>query len=246
MPWRRPAAILSEAGGVRRETSSTRRGHGTTPPCTLCSLPAYQGVPPHPRPKQRPQGPGPLRPLPSAEQCRHHGGTRALPASRRVAAARAPSPQASRGRPLASTGGLCGSREVRRRDPRDITYSTSCSCDGSDQADPHTIITCAVSAPGSTEATQGDPLPIGSLPRPRENDAVKGVVPPIQGGREGIQRWRSRVPTGERKEEQRRTTEEEDTKDAWNPLQESGPEPESRSLRTRRRDEDRWPRGAHE
>ncbi|KAJ1191869.1 hypothetical protein NDU88_001183 [Pleurodeles waltl] len=105
---------------------------------------------------------------------------------------------------------------------------------------------CAVSAPGSTEATRREPLPIGSLSRPRENDAVKGVVPPIQGEREGIRRRRSEEPKGERKEEQRRTTKEEGTEDAWNPLQDSGPESESRSLRTRRGDKDRWPRGAHE
>ncbi|KAJ1167106.1 hypothetical protein NDU88_007499 [Pleurodeles waltl] len=59
--------------------------------------------------------------------------------------------------------------------------------------------------------------------RPREHDAVKGVVPPVQDEREGIRRRRSEEPTGERKEEQRRTTKEEDTEDAWNPLQESGP-----------------------
>ncbi|KAJ1199672.1 hypothetical protein NDU88_003505 [Pleurodeles waltl] len=92
----------------------------------------------------------------------------------------------------------------------------------------------------STEATRGEPLPIGSLPRPRENDAVKGVVPPIQ-ERDGIRRRRSKEPMGDRTEEERRTSEEEDAKDAWNPLQESGPEPESRSLRTQRRDEDRCP-----
>ncbi|KAJ1162846.1 hypothetical protein NDU88_003311 [Pleurodeles waltl] len=119
-------------------------------------------------------------------------------------------------------------------------------CDGSDQADPHTIMTCAVSAPDSTEATRGDPLPIGSLLRPREHDAVKGVVPPIQDERVGIRSWRSKEQTGELEEEQQRTTDEEDTEDARTPLQEHGPEPESRSLRTRRRDEDRWPRGAHE
>ncbi|KAJ1215766.1 hypothetical protein NDU88_003373 [Pleurodeles waltl] len=107
-------------------------------------------------------------------------------------------------------------------------------------------MTCAVSAPGSTEATQGEPLLIGSLQRPREKDSIKGVVPPIQGETEGIRRRRSKEPTGERKEEQLRTTEEEDMEDAWNLLQESGPEPESRSLRTQHRDEDRWPLGAHE
>ncbi|KAJ1180575.1 hypothetical protein NDU88_005796 [Pleurodeles waltl] len=93
-------------------------------------------------------------------------------------------------------------------------------------------MTCAVSAPGSTEATRGEPLPIGSLLRPRENDAVKGVVPPIQGERHGIRRRRSKEPTGDRTEEEQRTSEEEDAEDAGNPLQESGPEPESRSLRT--------------
>ncbi|KAJ1210673.1 hypothetical protein NDU88_006035 [Pleurodeles waltl] len=107
-------------------------------------------------------------------------------------------------------------------------------------------MTCAVSAPGSTDAARGEPLPIGSLPRPRENDTVKGVVPPMPRERDGIRRWRSREPTGDIKEEQRRTTGEEDTEDNWTPLQGSGPEPESRSLRTQRGDKDRWPRGAHE
>ncbi|KAJ1157318.1 hypothetical protein NDU88_010032 [Pleurodeles waltl] len=78
----------------------------------------------------------------------------------------------------------------------------------------------------STEAARGEPLPIGSLPRPRENDTIKGVVPPMQGGRDRIRRRRSREPTGEIKEEQRRTTGEEDAEDAWTPLQGSGPEPE--------------------
>ncbi|KAJ1110647.1 hypothetical protein NDU88_007995 [Pleurodeles waltl] len=107
-------------------------------------------------------------------------------------------------------------------------------------------MTCAVSDPGSTEAARGEPLPIGSLLRQREIDTVKGVVPPMQERRDGIRRWSSREPTGEIKEEQRRTTEEKFTEDAWTPLQGSGPEPESRSLRTRHRDEDRRPRGAHE
>ncbi|KAJ1156944.1 hypothetical protein NDU88_009660 [Pleurodeles waltl] len=107
------------------------------------------------------------------------------------------------------------------------------------------MMTCAVSAPGSTEASRGESLPIGSLPRPPETDAVKGVVPPIQGRREGIRRWRSREPAGELKEDQRRTRGEEDTEDAWTPLEESRPEPESSSLRTQCRDEDRWPRVAH-
>ncbi|KAJ1187035.1 hypothetical protein NDU88_003814 [Pleurodeles waltl] len=47
-------------------------------------------------------------------------------------------------------------------------------------------MTCAVSAPGSTEAARGEPLPIGSLPRPRENDTVKG----------GADRSRNRDPCG--------------------------------------------------
>ncbi|KAJ1174548.1 hypothetical protein NDU88_006369 [Pleurodeles waltl] len=72
------------------------------------------------------------------------------------------------------------------------------------------------------------------------------MIPPIHGEREGIRSWRSREPTGELKDEQRRTTEEEDPEDAWTPLLESEPELGSRTLGTRCRDEDRWPRGAHE
>ncbi|KAJ1180089.1 hypothetical protein NDU88_005313 [Pleurodeles waltl] len=96
-------------------------------------------------------------------------------------------------------------------------------CDGLDQSDPHTILTCAVSAPDSTEATRGEPLPIGSLPKPRKTDAVKKMIPPIHGEKEGIRSWRLSEPTGELKDEQRRTTEEEDPEDAWTPLLESEP-----------------------
>ncbi|KAJ1201051.1 hypothetical protein NDU88_004867 [Pleurodeles waltl] len=119
-------------------------------------------------------------------------------------------------------------------------------CDGSDQSDPHTSLTCAVSAPGSTEAALGETLPIGSLPKPQEPDAVKRRFPPFHGGREGIQSWRSREPTGGLNDIQRRTMEEEDPEDAGTPLLESEPELGSRTLETRRRDEDHWPRGAHE
>ncbi|KAJ1097037.1 hypothetical protein NDU88_002166 [Pleurodeles waltl] len=46
------------------------------------------------------------------------------------------------------------------------------------------------------------------------------MFPPFHGVREGIRSWRSREPTGELKDIQRRKTEEEDPEDTWTPLQE--------------------------
>ncbi|KAJ1122545.1 hypothetical protein NDU88_001031 [Pleurodeles waltl] len=117
------------------------------------------------------------------------------------------------------------------------------ACDGSNQSDPHTSLTCAVAAPGSTEAAWGETLPIGYLPKPREPDTVKRRFPPFHGEEDGIRSWRSREPTGGQK---RRTREEDDPEDVETPLLESEPELGSRTMETRCRDEDRWPRGAHE
>ncbi|KAJ1131025.1 hypothetical protein NDU88_009368 [Pleurodeles waltl] len=119
-------------------------------------------------------------------------------------------------------------------------------CDGSDRTDPHSNMSCAVYAPDNTEVTWGEPLSIGSLPKPRGHEAVKGVVSPIQGERVGIRWRRLREPTGESEDEQRRTRDEEDLEDARTLHPTPGPKPESRSLQTRYRDEDRWPRGGHE
>ncbi|KAJ1160602.1 hypothetical protein NDU88_001098 [Pleurodeles waltl] len=75
-------------------------------------------------------------------------------------------------------------------------------------------MSCAVSAPDNTEVTRGEPLSVGSLPKPRGHEAVKGVVSPIQRGRVGIRWRRLREPTGESEDEQRRTRDEEDLEDA--------------------------------
>ncbi|KAJ1198301.1 hypothetical protein NDU88_002143 [Pleurodeles waltl] len=107
-------------------------------------------------------------------------------------------------------------------------------------------MSCAVPAPDNTEVTREEPLSIGSLPKPREHDAIKGVVSPIQGRREGIQWRRLREPMGEPEDEQRRARNEEDPENAGTLHPQPGPEPESRPLRTRYRTEDRWPQGAHE
>ncbi|KAJ1144924.1 hypothetical protein NDU88_011218 [Pleurodeles waltl] len=107
-------------------------------------------------------------------------------------------------------------------------------------------MSCAVSAPDNTEVTRGEPLSIGSLAKLRGHEAVKVVVSPIQKKRVRIRWRRLREPTGESEDEQRKTRDEEDLEDTRALHPTPGPKPESRSLRTRYRDEDRWPRGAHE
>ncbi|KAJ1082999.1 hypothetical protein NDU88_003160 [Pleurodeles waltl] len=106
--------------------------------------------------------------------------------------------------------------------------------------------TCADSAPGNTEAPRGTTLSIGSLPDPRESEAVKGMDPPDQGRGGEIQWWRTKEPASALKGEQRRPRDEEDPEDARTRLRQPGVEPESGYLWTRHRDEDRWPRGADE
>ncbi|KAJ1117306.1 hypothetical protein NDU88_005506 [Pleurodeles waltl] len=49
------------------------------------------------------------------------------------------------------------------------------------------------------------------------------MIPPIHMEREGIRSWRSREPTGELKDEQRRRTEEEDPEDVWTRSQDQEP-----------------------
>ncbi|KAJ1122653.1 hypothetical protein NDU88_001138 [Pleurodeles waltl] len=75
-------------------------------------------------------------------------------------------------------------------------------------------MSCAVPAPDNTEVTREELLSIGSLPKPRKHDAIKGVVSPIQGRRDGIQWWRLREPMGESEDEQRRVRNKEDPENA--------------------------------
>ncbi|KAJ1150319.1 hypothetical protein NDU88_003113 [Pleurodeles waltl] len=98
----------------------------------------------------------------------------------------------------------------------------------------------------STEATREDSLSIGSLHRSRESEAVKGVVPPMQGRGGGIRCWRAEEPARDLEDEQRRTRDEEDLEDARTRLRKPGLGPESGFPWTRHQDEDRGPRGAYE
>ncbi|KAJ1199591.1 hypothetical protein NDU88_003425 [Pleurodeles waltl] len=100
-------------------------------------------------------------------------------------------------------------------------------------------MSCAVSAPDNTEVARGEPLSIGSLPKPREHDARKGVVPPIQERRDRTRWWRLREPMGEPEDKQRRTRNEEDPENARILHPKPGPEPETRPLWTRYREKDR-------
>ncbi|KAJ1193844.1 hypothetical protein NDU88_003140 [Pleurodeles waltl] len=106
--------------------------------------------------------------------------------------------------------------------------------------------TCAVSAPGNTEAPGGATLSIGYLRDPRKSEAVKGVDPPNQEKGGGIQWWSTKEPASTLKGEQRMPRDEEDPEDARTRLRQPGVEPESGLLWTRHRDEDRWPRGEDE
>ncbi|KAJ1114450.1 hypothetical protein NDU88_002687 [Pleurodeles waltl] len=72
---------------------------------------------------------------------------------------------------------------------------------------------------------------------------VKRRFPPVHEEEDGIRSWSLREPTGGR---ERRTKEKADPEDADTALLESEPELGSRTVETRRRDEDRWPRGARE
>ncbi|KAJ1144777.1 hypothetical protein NDU88_011072 [Pleurodeles waltl] len=92
----------------------------------------------------------------------------------------------------------------------------------------------------STEAARRASLFIGSLQRSREGWAVKGVAPPPQ--EETIRRRIQKETTGERTAQRRSDHGGAEAGDAWNPWEESGPEPTP--LQYRPRDEDRWPRGA--
>ncbi|KAJ1133335.1 hypothetical protein NDU88_011630 [Pleurodeles waltl] len=92
----------------------------------------------------------------------------------------------------------------------------------------------------STEAARVASLPFGSPQCSREGWAVKGVAPPYRG--KAIRRRTLEEPTGERTEERR--SDHGKAGDAWNPWEKSGPEPTP--SQSRPRDEDRWPRGAHE
>ncbi|KAJ1084148.1 hypothetical protein NDU88_004301 [Pleurodeles waltl] len=116
-------------------------------------------------------------------------------------------------------------------------------CDGSNQSGPHSDLACAVAAPNATEATWEDGLPIGSLPPPRDLKVVKKRLPPFHGENDGNWSWRLKEPTGE---EERTTTEDAALEDAETALRKSGPMLGSRAAEAHYRDEDHWPRGAHE
>ncbi|KAJ1127743.1 hypothetical protein NDU88_006136 [Pleurodeles waltl] len=111
------------------------------------------------------------------------------------------------------------------------------------ESDPHSGLACAVAAPDNTEAAREEALPIGYLPTPRELELVKRRFPPFHGEEDGIRSWSLREPTGG---QERRTMEEADPEDAETALQKSEPKLGSRTVETRWRDEDRWPRAARE
>ncbi|KAJ1110112.1 hypothetical protein NDU88_007467 [Pleurodeles waltl] len=115
------------------------------------------------------------------------------------------------------------------------------TCDGSDRVDPHTTTTCAAAAPDSPEAARRASLPIRSPQCSRGGWAVKGVAPPPQ--EETIRRRIQKEPTSERITQRWSDHGRTEGGDAWNPWEESEPEPTP--LQYRPRDEDRRPRGAH-
>ncbi|KAJ1123070.1 hypothetical protein NDU88_001543 [Pleurodeles waltl] len=106
--------------------------------------------------------------------------------------------------------------------------------------------TCAVAALNSPETFQGAALSIGSLPDPRDSEAVKGVGPPTQRREGRIPWWITKETERESRNEQWRTRNEDDLEDARTGLRQPGEEPESGFVWTRHREEDRWPRGAYE
>ncbi|KAJ1115316.1 hypothetical protein NDU88_003541 [Pleurodeles waltl] len=86
-----------------------------------------------------------------------------------------------------------------------------------------------------------DGLPIGSLPPTWDLTAVKKRLPPFHRRNDGS--WSTKELTGE---EERKPKEDAAPEDAKTTLRTSGPTLGSRTVETRCRDEDRWPRGAHE
>ncbi|KAJ1180346.1 hypothetical protein NDU88_005568 [Pleurodeles waltl] len=97
-----------------------------------------------------------------------------------------------------------------------------------------------------TEASQRTVLSIGSLPKPRGSEPVKGEGPPTQGERGRITWWRPKEMERESREEQCRTRNEDDPENARTCLRQPGEQRESGAVWIRQREEDHWPRGAYE
>ncbi|KAJ1149463.1 hypothetical protein NDU88_002271 [Pleurodeles waltl] len=116
--------------------------------------------------------------------------------------------------------------------------------DGSDQADPHIRRTCADAALNSTEATQDAALSIGSQPKLRSSETVKGVGPPTQEVCERIPWWTPKEP--EKESEQQRTSEEGNPKDARTGRRQPGELPKTGVEWMQHRGEEIWPWGAYE
>ncbi|KAJ1175009.1 hypothetical protein NDU88_000300 [Pleurodeles waltl] len=98
----------------------------------------------------------------------------------------------------------------------------------------------------ATEASQRAMLSIGSLPKPRDSETVKGAGPPTQEGRGRITWWRPKETERESREEQRRTRNEDDPENARTCLRQPGEQRESGVVWIRQREEDHWPQEAYE
>ncbi|KAJ1161081.1 hypothetical protein NDU88_001569 [Pleurodeles waltl] len=94
------------------------------------------------------------------------------------------------------------------------------------------------------EASQRVVLSIGSLPKPRDLETVKGAGPPTQAERGRITWWRPKETERESREEQRRTRNEDDAETARTCLRQPGEQRESGVVWIRKREEDHWP-GEH-
>ncbi|KAJ1210189.1 hypothetical protein NDU88_005557 [Pleurodeles waltl] len=116
-------------------------------------------------------------------------------------------------------------------------------CDGSHQSGPHSDLACADTAPNITDATREDGLPIGSLTPQRELKVVKKRLPRFHRKSDGWWSWCTKESTGD---EERKPKEDAAPEDVETALRTSGPMLESRTVEIRYRNEDRWPRGAHE
>ncbi|KAJ1215986.1 hypothetical protein NDU88_003592 [Pleurodeles waltl] len=117
------------------------------------------------------------------------------------------------------------------------------SLDKANKSDPHSYLACADTAPNITDATRENGLPIGSLTPPQELKVVKKRLPPFHGESNGCWSWYTKESTGD---EERKPKEDAAPEDAETALRTSGSTLGSRTGEIRHRDEDRWPRGAHE
>ncbi|KAJ1090809.1 hypothetical protein NDU88_003938 [Pleurodeles waltl] len=97
-----------------------------------------------------------------------------------------------------------------------------------------------------TEASQRAVLSIGSLPKPRDSETVKGAGPPTQRGRGRNTWWRPKEMEREVREEQRWTRNEDDPENARTCLRQPGEQRESGVVWIRQCEEDHWPQGAYE